>query len=115
MNILRSVTTLRSSEIDQVVHAIGKTHKMRFDNLLAKLGLDDITHNMHLERGGPVELIAEMVKKKGIELVVMGTVCRTGPAGFFIGNTAERVLQQIDSSVLAVKPDGFVTPVGLDD
>jgi len=43
----------------------------------------------------------------------MGTVCRTGVAGFFIGNTAEMVVQEIDCSVLAIKPDGFVTPVKL--
>ena len=35
-------------------------------------------------------------------------------AGFFIGNTAEKVLHQLDCSVLAVKPDGFVTPVELE-
>jgi len=44
----------------------------------------------------------------------MGTVCRTGVAGFFIGNTAEDVLNQVESSVLTVKPDGFVTPIELD-
>ena len=41
----------------------------------------------------------------------MGTVCRTGIAGFFIGNTAEKTLQQVDCSVLMVKPEGFVSPV----
>jgi nucleotide-binding universal stress UspA family protein len=44
----------------------------------------------------------------------MGTVCRTGIAGFFIGNTAEKVLQEIDCSVLAIKPEGFETPVTLE-
>ena len=32
-------------------------------------------------------------------------------APFFIGNTAERVLQQVECSVLTVKPDRFITPV----
>jgi len=36
-------------------------------------------------------------------------------AGFFIGNTAESVLQQVNCSVLTVKPEGFVSPVKLDD
>jgi universal stress protein E len=115
VNILRSRSTLRSSEIDKLVHHIHKTHKMRFGQLLSRFDLDDIAHKVHLLKVGPGELIAELVKKKGIELVVMGTVCRTGPAGFFIGNTAERVFQQVDCSVLAVKPDGFVTPVRLDE
>ena len=60
-------------------------------------------------------MIPEQAMKKRVELVVMGTVCRTGIAGLFIGNTAEKALHQLDCSVLAVKPEGFVTPVRLDD
>jgi len=41
----------------------------------------------------------------------MGTVGRTGIQGFFIGNTAEEILNQVECSVLAVKPPGFQTPV----
>ena len=58
-------------------------------------------------------MIPEMVAKKGVDLIVMGTVCRTGLAGFFVGNTAEDILQQVDCSVLALKPEGFVSPVEL--
>ncbi|MEA2079293.1 MAG: universal stress protein, UspA, partial [Pseudomonadota bacterium] len=35
-------------------------------------------------------------------------------AGFLIGNTAEEVLNQVDCSVLTLKPEGFVTPVTLE-
>jgi nucleotide-binding universal stress UspA family protein len=41
----------------------------------------------------------------------MGTVARTGISGFIIGNTAENILQKIDCSLLALKPQGFVSPV----
>ncbi|WP_213457176.1 universal stress protein [Thiocapsa sp.] len=44
----------------------------------------------------------------------MGTVGRTGIPGLLMGNTAETILQQVDCSVLAIKPPGFVTPVTLD-
>jgi hypothetical protein len=36
---------------------------------------------------------------------------RAGIPGFVIGHTAESVPQQVDTSVLTVEPDGFVTPV----
>lgn len=55
----------------------------------------------------------QLIKDLGAELVVMGTVGRTGIPGFIIGNTAETILNQIECSVLAVKPAGFVTPVTL--
>lgn len=44
----------------------------------------------------------------------MGTFARIGIAGFFIGNTAEAILEQLQCSVLAVKPPGFVSPVSLE-
>jgi nucleotide-binding universal stress UspA family protein len=45
----------------------------------------------------------------------MGTVARIGIPGLLIGNTAETILDQLDCSVLAVKPPGFVSPVALDE
>ena len=64
-----------------------------------------------IEKGHPSDIIPELVRQSDIELVVMGTVGRTGVPGFFIGNTAEEVLSQIDCSVLAIKPPGFRSPV----
>ncbi len=64
-------------------------------------------------RGEPEVVIPEFVVGQGTDLVVMGTVARGGIAGLLIGNTAERVLRRLPCSVLAVKPDGFVSPVTL--
>jgi nucleotide-binding universal stress UspA family protein len=66
---------------------------------------------IQLRRGQPEDVIPEFVVAEGIDLVVMGTMARSGIAGLFIGNTAERVLRRMPCSVLAVKPDGFVSPV----
>lgn len=41
----------------------------------------------------------------------MGTVGRTGLNGLIMGNTAETLLRSLRCSVLAVKPEGFVSPV----
>ena len=65
-------------------------------------------------RGEPDAVILDFVVGEGIDLVVMGTVARGGIAGLLIGNTAERILRKLPCSVLAVKPDGFVSPVGLE-
>jgi nucleotide-binding universal stress UspA family protein len=67
-----------------------------------------------LRRGRPEDVIPEFVVAEGIDLMVMGTVARAGVSGMLIGNTAERVLRKLPCSVLAVKPDGFVSPVRLD-
>ena len=61
--------------------------------------------------GEPDEAITRFVEANGIDAVVMGTVARTGIAGMVMGNTAERVLQRLRGSVVALKPQGFQTPI----
>jgi nucleotide-binding universal stress UspA family protein len=68
----------------------------------------------HIVKGRARAEIPRLVKENNIDLVVMGTVGRVGVPGFLIGNTAETILGAIDCSVLALKPDGFVSPVTLD-
>ena len=72
-----------------------------------------LSAEFHLRRGAAATAIPEMAKRLPADLVVMGTVARTGIAGLLIGNTAEAVLEQLQCSVLAVKPPGFVSPVKL--
>lgn len=68
----------------------------------------------HLREGSARDVIPSMAKKLEADLVVMGTVSRTGIPGLLIGNTAEVILNNLECSVLAVKPPGFLTPVTLD-
>ena len=89
-------------------------HKQRFETLLGRVGVTDLQPHLHLIEGDPDECIPELVAELGIDLLVMGTVSRTGIAGFLIGNTAEEVLNQVDCSVLTLKPKGFITPVTLE-
>ena len=87
--------------------------KKGFDELIGKYSVKNLNHRLHFLKGDPAARITDLAAKERIDLIVMGTVCRTGVAGFFIGNTAENVLQQVDCSVLTVKPEGFVSPVKL--
>lgn len=57
--------------------------------------------------------IMNCVEKYSVDLLVMGTVGRTGISGFITGNTAERVLPNLPCSLLAVKPPGFQSPVAI--
>tara|TARA_R110000822_G_scaffold187752_28_gene326963 strand:+ start:28292 stop:28507 length:216 start_codon:yes stop_codon:yes gene_type:complete len=63
--------------------------------------------------GYVLNVVPECAMTVGAELVVMGVVTR-GVPGFIIGNTAEDILNQIDYSVLAINPAGFVSPITLD-
>ncbi len=69
---------------------------------------------VHLETGDASAQIVKLIERYKVDLLVMGTVARSGIAGFFTGNTAERLLPHVPCSVIAVKPTGFQTPVSLD-
>lgn len=61
----------------------------------------------HLVDMDPVTGIAKVARKIGADLVVMGAVSRSGLKRVFIGNTAERVLNDLPCDVLVVKPAHF--------
>ena len=82
---------------------------------LGQTAMDYLKPQTHLVKGWARKEIPALAKQIDADLVVMGTVARTGISGFLMGNTAESILNQIDCSVLAIKPPGFQTPVTLDD
>ena len=69
---------------------------------------------VHIREGSSSEVIQQAIKELEIDVVVMGSVGRTGIPGLLIGNKAEKLLSDINCTVLTVKPDGFRSPVTLD-
>ncbi len=69
---------------------------------------------LHLRQGNPRQVIPQLVEQLGADLVVMGTLSRSGIPGFLIGNTAEAILDSLGCSVVTLKPAGFESPVKLE-
>ena len=112
----------REDKITAYVAQVKQHRKESLDKLLrevthnlGKEALDYLKPQKHLVKGWARKEIPLLAKRIKADLVVMGTVARTGIPGFLMGNTAETILNQIDCSVLAIKPPGFVTPVTLGD
>ena len=102
---------MRQSEVDKLVRKARKEHEGWVAELVGKFAPHIPKGGIHLLKGNAEALIPALTKRRKFELIVMGTICRTGLAGFIVGNTAENILQQVNCSVLTVKPDGFVSPV----
>lgn len=86
------------------------THHRALNALIKEAGIGG-DYQIHHLRGAPEQRLPQFIAEKEIDILVMGTVARTGIAGMAIGNTAEGVLQALDSSLLALKPKGFISPV----
>jgi universal stress protein E len=67
---------------------------------------------VHLERGDPRNAIAAFATDHRFDLLVIGTVARSGIAGRIIGNTAEAVLSKLPCSMLVIRPHPVRTRAG---
>ncbi|MEM7667442.1 MAG: universal stress protein [Pseudomonadota bacterium] len=100
--------------VDRYVNEVIDARRRAMDTFLAGVRKDIGTLPRlvpRLVRGAPETVIHEESQTLGADLVVMGTVARTGLGGVFIGNTAENIINRLECPVLAVKPDGFVSPL----
>lgn len=84
--------------------------RARFEQALAALTLP-IRPNPHLVCGAPSAAIQEVIERRDADLLVMGSVSRSGIAGMLLGNTAERLLDRVQCALLTIKPRDFVSPV----
>lgn len=66
---------------------------------------------MEVVEGHPDHAIPDFVARNEVDLLVMGSVGRSGLSGLLLGNTAERILSHLHASLLVIKPAGFVSPV----
>ncbi len=90
-----------------------KDFEVKLDTVLGNQGSDYLKPEVHFLEGDADETIPRLAIEKKVDLVIMGTISRTGLPGFMMGNTAESILNQLACSVLAIKPEGFVSPVTL--
>ena len=74
-------------------------------------GHHSVSVQAHLVRGDAREAVPAQVHALRADLLVMGTIARTGVAGWLIGNTAEDILNRVDCAVVTLKPPGYVSPV----
>jgi universal stress protein E len=108
-------TAMADQEMAQMTRELQAQRYRELDTLVRGYLLKDLDCHIHFLEGNPGLAIPDLAASLHIELIVMGTVCRTGIPGVLIGNTAESVLGQVDCSVLTVKPEGFLSPVTLQD
>ena len=109
------------AEVDAMVADEASERRRWLDKLVNTFGakadkdaVDYVNPQLHLIKGDAKHIVPTIARELDVDLIVMGTVARTGIAGFFMGNTAESILTQLDCSVLTVKPPGFISPVTLE-
>jgi len=97
-------------ELDRATEAARSRHRSKLDVLIRASGIEGRLE-VHHAIARPDRYIPLLIEEKKFDILVMGTVARTGIPGFIMGNTAENILQKVSCSLLALKPSDFVSPV----
>ncbi|AZC63018.1 universal stress protein [Pseudomonas chlororaphis] len=92
-----------SDPVFQLKETIEARYREQCKAFQAEFDIDD-TH-LHIEEGPADVLIPHTAHELQAALTIIGTVARTGISGALIGNTAEVVLDSLESDVLVLKPE----------
>lgn len=98
-------------EIFDMKNKLIEERRSRFLEILKSNHIDFKDHQIHIWEGASSDVIPKAISELDIDIVVMGSVARSGIPGLLIGNKAEKLLSTINCTVLTVKPDGFKSPV----
>lgn len=101
-NVLRE--HLKPEEFSDLQRTTEADHQRAMDETLRAAGVALQPARIHLLRGDASHEIPRFVEGSRTDLLVMGTVARHGAAGWLLGNTAERVFDHVNCSLLAIKP-----------
>jgi nucleotide-binding universal stress UspA family protein len=104
---------LDSADLEALFAGTEQGHRDALNRVLAPYGMTAADPKVHLVKGEAARVIGALAEDLGADLILMGTLGRIDVPGLFIGSTAEDVLSTTRSSVLALKPPGFASPVGV--
>ncbi len=99
-----NAASIPNFNIDELRNKVTSLNIEKLNQLVEK-SIDK--QNRHVIEGLAESRIPELAQKIGAQIVVMGTIGRGGFKGAFMGNTAERVLTELQCEVLALKPDSL--------
>ncbi|MBA5761029.1 universal stress protein [Vibrio sp. 404] len=111
-NYLRDHSWIQVDEerLNAEIESVRSNHREILDSLIIESGISgEIT--VHHINGRADDEIPQCVANLEIDILAMGTIARTGIKGLVMGNTAENVLQSIKCSLVALKPEGFISPI----
>ncbi|TDF34641.1 universal stress protein UspE [Alteromonadaceae bacterium M269] len=87
-------------DFDRIRRDTIDSHESKIEALLSECDLSHIPS--HVIEGAPDEATPELADKLGTQLVILGTVGRTGLSAAFIGNTAEHILANLNCDILTL-------------
>ncbi|MFK0570434.1 universal stress protein [Endozoicomonas sp.] len=110
----RSLKTLSDEELYELQEITQRRYHNKLQEIMQEVGVkesdDKPPVTVHLLQGNPAAGIQQLANELNVDVIVMGTLGRH-KEGILVGNTAENIMNSIYCSILAVKPEGFISPL----
>ncbi len=110
--VLRSQGGLSAENLSSYVYNVFNVQASSVKEKIQNSSAMTVRHRMHLLKGTASKVIPMAVRRERIDVLIVGMFSRRGLGGWLIGNTAEKILNQVKCSVLMVKPNGAVGLAG---
>jgi universal stress protein E len=104
-------TKISPDKLERMRATAEKVHCQKATDLLEQMQSTLSSANLHVVHGRPVEAVLGFAEREKSDLIVIGTADQSALAGMLLGSTAESVVEKSRTSVLAIKPQGFSSPV----
>jgi nucleotide-binding universal stress UspA family protein len=88
---------------------LSEPHQKKFDDFLRKFDFHQVLCEKVIRRGRPRHEVVQVAREINADLIVMGSVGRTGLSHMLIGGVARRVAQELPCSVITVRSETPIT------
>ena len=106
---------MSEDSLKEMIKESERMHQEIFDQMLANTELGQFEGKMRMVNGEPASAIPRICGEESIEVVVMCSASLNHPIQRFLGSTVEAILYNLPCSLLVVKPEGFVSPVKVEN
>lgn len=93
---------------DDIQKYITEQHELACEQLARRYNIAE--DHVHIAEGETLDVVSRVASETAADLLVIGSVGRSGLAGVLIGNTAEQLLDRVKCDVLVIKPQDGVPP-----
>jgi nucleotide-binding universal stress UspA family protein len=104
-------TRISREKLDRMRAMAERVHRQKAADLMARMENTIPSANLHVVQGKPTEAVLSFAEREKSDLIVIGTADQSALAGMLLGGTAESVVEKSRTSVLAIKPQGFTSPI----
>jgi nucleotide-binding universal stress UspA family protein len=104
-------TKISPDKLERMRAMAERVHRQKAADLLERMQSVISSANLHVVHGKPIEAVLSFAEREKSDLIVIGTADQSALAGMLLGSTAESVVEKSRTSVLAIKPQGFTSPI----